>query len=199
VNKMIVTIHQPEHFPYEGFFQKMRESDLFIVLDNVKFRKNYFQNRNKFLSKKGEEEWFGVAVPKNSNSLLINEITPVDDRINNWKSKTIKQISNNFSIDITDVYDQEKLIEINMSSIVWCRNKLKIETPMLYASSLNVVGEKSDLLLNICKEVNATTYLSGPSGKDYLDQEIFRQNNIKVDFFNPVVKNYYSMIYNILS
>jgi len=196
---MIVTIHQPEHFPYEGFFQKMRESDLFIVLDNVKFRKNYFQNRNKFLSKKGEEEWFGVAVPKNSNSLLINEITPVDDRINNWKSKTIKQISNNFSIDITDVYDQEKLIEINMSSIVWCRNKLKIETPMLYASSLNVVGEKSDLLLNICKEVNATTYLSGPSGKDYLDQEIFRQNNIKVDFFNPVVKNYYSMIYNILS
>jgi len=196
---MIVTIHQPEHFPYEGFFQKMRESDLFIVLDNVKFRKNYFQNRNKFLSKKGEEEWFGVAVPKNSNSLLINQITPVDDRINNWKSKTIKQISNNFSIDITDVYDQKKLIEINMRSIVWCRNKLKIETPMLYASSLNVVGEKSDLLLNICKEVNATTYLSGPSGKDYLDQEIFRQNNIKVDFFNPVVKNYYSMIYNILS
>ena len=196
---MKIAIHQPEHFPYEGFFQKMRESDLFIILDNVKFRKNYFQNRNKFLSKKGEEEWFGVAVPKNSNSLFINKIVPVDNKINNWKSKTIKQIFNNFSTDLTRIYDQEKLIEINMSSIEWCRNKLKIETPMLYASSLNVVGEKSDLLLSICKEVNATTYLSGPSGKDYLEQEIFRCNNIKVDFFNPVVKNYYSMIYNILN
>ena len=47
---MVVTIHQPEHFPYGGFFQKMAASDLFIILDNVNYRKNYYQNRNKLLN-----------------------------------------------------------------------------------------------------------------------------------------------------
>ena len=65
---MKITIHQPEHFPYMGFFQKMKEADLFVVLDNVKFRKNYFQNRNKFKNKNDMDEWFGVSVPKKSTS-----------------------------------------------------------------------------------------------------------------------------------
>ena len=54
---MVVTIHQPEHFPYEGFFQKMEASELFIILDNVNYRKNYFQNRNKLLNNNDVEEW----------------------------------------------------------------------------------------------------------------------------------------------
>ena len=42
---MKVTIHQPEHFPYEGFFQKVSTADLFVVLDNVKFRKKLFSKQ----------------------------------------------------------------------------------------------------------------------------------------------------------
>ena len=84
-----------------------------------------------------------------------------------------------------------------MESIKWCRNKLKIQTPMVFASELNVVGSKSELLLNICRKTNATTYLSGPSGKDYLDIQMFKNHNINVEFFNPQVENYYSMLYNI--
>ena len=71
---MIVSIHQPEHFPYLGFFQKMKESDLFIILDNVKFKKNNFQNRNRFLNSNGEEEWFTVPVEKKANSKLIKDV-----------------------------------------------------------------------------------------------------------------------------
>ena len=67
---MVITIHQPEHFPYEGFFQKMEASELFIILDNVNYRKNYFQNRNKFPNKSGEEEWFTVPGEKKATSLF---------------------------------------------------------------------------------------------------------------------------------
>ena len=49
---MKITIHQPEHFPYMGFFQKMESADLFVILDDVQYTKNNFQNRNKFLNKK---------------------------------------------------------------------------------------------------------------------------------------------------
>ena len=62
---------------------------------------------------------------------------------------------------------------------------------------LGVKGSKTSLLVNICKEVEATSYLSGPSGIDYLDLDKFERENIKVEFFKPTVKNYYSMIQNI--
>jgi len=58
-----------------------------------------------------------------------------------------------------------------------------------------VYGTKSELLANIVKELKGTTYLSGPSGKDYLNKKYF--NNIKVNFFEPKVNNYYSTLYNI--
>jgi hypothetical protein len=194
---VIVTIHQPEHFPYEGFFQKMDCADLFIVLDCVKYRKNYFQNRNKFLNKQGSEEWFGVSVPKSSTSKMIKDVVTVDNSLNHWRKKVIKKISHNLKMDATSIYEHEKLIDINMRSIEWCRERMNITTPIIYASSLGVTGSKTDLLLDICKRTEASIYLSGPSGKDYLELEKFKTSNIKVDFFSPQVKNYYSMLYNL--
>ena len=66
---------------------------------------------------------------------------------------------------------------------------------MVFASKLNVKGTKSELLANLVKQMNGTTYLSGPSGKDYLDLKYFK--NIKVNYFEPKVDNYYSTLYNI--
>jgi hypothetical protein len=195
---MIVTIHQPEHFPYEGFFKKMKNSDLFVVLDNVKYKKNDFQNRNRFINTAGSDEWFGVSVPKKSTSLNINEVVVLDNKLNQWRKKVVNKINYNFGIDMSEIYNFSKLIDINMASIIWCRKKLEIETPMVLASELSVQGRKSNLLLDICKKTNASTYLSGPSGVNYLDTELFKKQKIKVEFFNQKVKNYYSMLYNIM-
>ena len=87
---MIVSIHQPEHFPYLGFFQKMQKSDLFVILDNVKFKKNNFQNRNRFLNKSGNDEWFTIPVEKKANSKLIRDVKVSEDY--GWK----KKLKNNF-------------------------------------------------------------------------------------------------------
>ena len=53
---MKITAHQPEHFPYIGFFQKMKAADIFVVLDDVQYTKGNFQNRNKFQNKNKDEE-----------------------------------------------------------------------------------------------------------------------------------------------
>ena len=142
---MKVTIHQPEHFPYMGFFQKMSEADLFIVLDNVKFRKNYFQNRNKLLNKSGNEEWFTVPVEKKASSKIIRDV---------------------------------------------------LTNTMAFASDFDVTGSKSQLLANLIHAVGGKHYISGPSGKDYLDMSCFK--GIEVSFFQPKVKNYYSSLYNVV-
>jgi hypothetical protein len=192
---MRITIHQPEHFPYMGFFQKMKAADTFVVLDNVKFRKNYFQNRNKFKNKQGESEWFGVSVPKKSTSSLIRDVVPIDSTINNWNKKVVSKLKHNFNLDFSDIYERSTLLEINMASIEWARQKLNITNEIVFASQLNVNGSRSELLANICKNLGATTYISGPSGKEYLDLKYF--DDINVEFFEPKVENYYSCIYNI--
>lgn len=190
----VVTIHQPEHFPYMGFFQKMEKADLFVILDNVNYRKNYFQNRNKFLNSNGVEEWFSVPVEKGSTNKWIKEV-----KVNNnlpWKKKLLNKLYCNFKHDFSNIYDSDDLIEINMRSIHWAREQLNIKTPIVYASMLAVDGSKSELLANICKETNATQYLSGPSGRDYLEKDYF--DGIDITYHNPSVDNYYSSIQNIL-
>ena len=79
---MIVTIHQPMHFPYMGFFQKMKSADLFILLDDVQFSKNdkySFYNRNKFKNSSGSDEWFTVPVEKRANKKLIKDVLISED------------------------------------------------------------------------------------------------------------------------
>ena len=189
---MVVTIHQPEHFPYMGYFQKMKSADLFIILDNVNYRKNYFQNRNKLLNKNNVEEWFTIQVEKEATSKQIKDVKVVDGP---WRKKIIKKLEQNLGVNLKHIYDYDNLIDINISSIKYCREKLDITTPMVFASKLNVKGTKSELLANLVKQIKGTTYLSGPSGKDYLDLKYFK--NIKVNYFKPKVNNYYSTLYNI--
>tara|TARA_A100001201_G_scaffold8440_1_gene12906 strand:+ start:752 stop:1327 length:576 start_codon:yes stop_codon:yes gene_type:complete len=189
---MVITIHQPEHFPYMGYFQKMKSADLFIILDNVNYRKNYFQNRNKLLNKNNVEEWFTIQVEKEATSKQIKDVKVVDGP---WRKKIIKKLEQNLGVNLKHIYDYDNLIDININSIKYCREKLNITTPMVFASKLNVKGTKSELLANLVKQMNGTTYLSGPSGKDYLDLKYFK--NIKVNYFEPKVDNYYSTLYNI--
>jgi len=170
----------------------MEASELFIILDNVNYRKNYFQNRNKFLNKNEVEEWFTVQVEKGATSKHIKDVKVVDGP---WRKKIVKKLEQNFGVNLEHIYAHDKLIDINIKSIEFIREILNINTPMIYASKLDVKGTKSELLANLVKRMNGTTYLSGPSGKDYLDLNYF--NDIKVKYFEPKVDNCYSTLYNI--
>lgn len=59
---MRVTIHQPEHLPWLGFFHKMAFCDVYVLLDNVQFTKNNYQNRNRLIDEKGTVYWSTVPV-----------------------------------------------------------------------------------------------------------------------------------------
>jgi len=190
---MVISIHQPEHFPYMGYFQKMAQADMFVILDNVNYRKNYYQNRNRFLNTNGVEEWFSIPVEKDATKKWIKDV--VVNNSQNWRKKLLTKLNQNFKLDLEYIYDSSNLLEINTRSIEWGRDKLGIKVPMVNASDLGVSGNKSELLANICNKLNATKYISGPSGKDYLELSYF--NGIEVEFFSPKVDNYFSSLYNL--
>jgi len=187
---MIITIHQPLHFPYLGFFQKMKAADIFVMLDDVKFCKNEFYNRNKFRNKQGVDEWFTVPVEGKANSKLIKDVNIAQDF--GWKKKLLKQMNYNFGGDFSEIYDHKKIIDVNIDSIEYCRRKLNIDNEIIYSSEMNIKGVKSERLANICKQLGATEYISGPFGKNYLDTRVF--GDIKVSYFKPDVSHHYTTL-----
>lgn len=85
VIKPVITIHQPEHMPWLGFFNKMLKSEIFVILDNVQFEKNNYQNRNRILGNNGAQ-WLNVPTEtKGHMDKTIREIKIANTTQPNWK------------------------------------------------------------------------------------------------------------------
>ncbi len=200
---MIVAIHQPEHLPWLGFLHKASFSDCLIILDNVQYRKNYFQNRNRIRTASGDC-WVTVPIKKHELSRLINQIEITN--INNWTEKYWKTINMNYCkaphfqkyrhyFETLLQTPWNRLIDINMEVIRYLFEMFGVNPQLILASSLtNARGTSGELLLSLCKEVGAKQYLSGISGREYLDETLFKTENIKVqyqEFYHPIYKQVY--------
>lgn len=204
---MIVTIHQPEHMPWLGFFDKMRRAELFVFLDNVQYRHKYFQNRNRIRSSNGET-WLNVPVlTKGKREQLINEVE-IDTREVRWRQKCWASISLNYQKApyfegyrdfFQDLYEKEwhLLSDLNEFIISYIIRELGLTVKLVKASELQVSGIGERLILDICKEVGAKTYISGVSGIGGRGREFeseFSKEGIEViyqEFYHPIYKQVY--------
>lgn len=189
---MRVAISQPEHFPYLGYFQKMCACDLFVILDDVQFSgPRSFQNRNRYINSNGEYTWFTVPVKKGAYFEIITDVEVSKD--DKWRKKLERRLRYDLKFQAFDrIYNYEKLVEINMASIDYCREVFGIKIPMIKSSQLSVVGEKADRIYNICKKLGATTYVAGLGSIDYMQTADFK--DINVQYFQPIIPNYESSI-----
>lgn len=191
--KKLVTIHQPETFPYPGFFNKMMLSDEFIILDNVQFKKNNYQNRNRIIHE-GNPKWitFPVDMTHRLESTIMD--TKFADTVD-WKSRNIKVLEDAYKFSpYFDVHmpvleamireSTDNLIDFNMAAINYIRKCLDITTPMICASGMPVESHKSELVFDLCVASKADIYLSGAGGRDYLDTAKFKEAGIQVYYQN---------------
>lgn len=196
---MRVGIHQPMYLPWLGLFDRIHRCDLFVLLDNVPYSKNYFLNRNK-IKIKGGFTWLTVPVLTKGNfGQLIKDVEI--DNTDKWKERHWKSIYfsykkaayfSKYADFFENIYNREwtKLAELNEELLNYISESLRIKTPIIRASTLNADGKKEELILNICKELKADEYLSGPDGKNYLNMELWEKNNIHVDFQQYVHPTY---------
>ena len=199
---MIVTIHQPEHLPWLGFFDKVSHVNMYVLLDNVQFRKNYFQNRNRIRTQNGFT-WLTVPVMTRGLSLqAINEIA-IDNRTNpRWRQKIWTTLEQSYGRAeywkeherfFEQVYGKEwtSLCDLNEALIRYLLDAFSINVKIVKASDLGVAGKGSELLLNICRELKADIYFSGISGRDYLHLSQFSSSSIEVrfqEFHHPIYR-----------
>lgn len=185
-----VSIHQPQYIPWVPFFDKILQSDIFVFLDNVQFQNNGIQNRNQIKGSQGPI-WLTLPVKHNFGQRIC------DTRITDTRvaSKHLKSIEINYKK--ASCYDEvfalisealdcktDNLSQICCKSVIMLLDYLGYRGEIYKSSELGTEGKSNELLINICKEVNADIYISGQGGKDYLDLESFKRSKIQVVFQN---------------
>ena len=193
---MIAAIHQPQYLPWLGYFDKIDKADLFCVLDNVQFKKNEWQNRNRIKTAQG---WQWVSVPvKHRFPQTIQEVEI--NNLVNWRRKHLQSLITNYKRApffqeyiwfFEELYAKEwtSLADLNIHIIENLCGLLDLQAERSLASSLSLREDPTDRLIDICKALGADAYLSGKDGITYMDLERFKANGIRVavqNFVHPV-------------
>ncbi|MFB3143731.1 MAG: WbqC family protein [Candidatus Methylomirabilales bacterium] len=188
---MRVAVHQPQYLPWLGYFDKIDQVDCFVLLDDVQFKKNEWQNRNRIKTAAGWQ-WLTVPVLHRSfqriSEVRINPTVP-------WARKHLQALISNYTsapfFDLhrpffDDIYARAwgALLDLNMVTITYLVEALRIRTKLVMASSLPLPAEleATERLVAICQALEADTYLSGAGGRGYLDLTRFEEAGIRVLF-----------------
>jgi hypothetical protein len=193
---VLVTIHQPEHLPWAGYFSKADVADAMVILDVVQYRKNYFQNRNRVLGPNGPT-WVVVPVLTKGHTSSELRHLQINDGDRRWRDKYWRTLEMSYARHlhfdehaswIRSWLDErwDLLVPLNVTLIRGLFEALGITTPLRFASEMPAPVTEglsgSSLLLSICRALGADGYLSGLHGKEYLDEDLFREAGISVAY-----------------
>lgn len=191
---MRVAIHQPHYLPWLGLIDKIDRSDLFVHLDHVQYERRGWQNRN-YIAAKGDPVMLTVPVVQHSRGELIKD--KQIDTTQGWIEKHRRAIAHfcyrnapywpEVGQDIVGIYDREwsNLTELAITSTDLILKQFGVNTPCVRSSELGeFAGQKSELIAQIAVKVGATTMLSGDGARGYMNEEIFRELGITLEWQN---------------
>jgi hypothetical protein len=187
---MIVAVHQPQYLPWLGYFDKINRADIFVLLDNVQFKKNEWQNRNRIKTANGRQ-WLTVPVmykyPQLINEVEINNKDKWQHRqrqaiISNYKKAPYWSLLEEFFEEIFSSKWQY-ISQLNIHVVKRLAELLGITTPIHIVSELGEFPEDPDeRLIALTRHFNADTYLAGGGGKGYMNMEKYAERGIEVIF-----------------
>ncbi len=200
---MICSAHQPHYLPWLGYCDKIARSDVFVLLDNVQYKRREFQNRSRVRTASG---WGWLTVPvlqhgKREQLFREVEIDPTSDwRRAHWA--TLKQHYGGaphwggLSVFLEKFYAAKwrTLFDLCDFFLRDTLRRLDIRTRVVRESELGTGGLKTDRIAQVCAAVGADTYLSGPGAKAYLDEALLSARGVRVAwqaFVHPVYPQRY--------
>ncbi len=189
---MIVAIHQPQYLPWLGYFDKMDRADAFCHLDNVQFKKNEWQNRNRIRTADG---WQWLTVPVIHRFPQTIDAVEIDNR-KPWAKKHLRALAVHYGgapfFDdhipfFRETYGRtwQRLADLNIHIIDYIRKAMGMrEKPVVRASDPALINEPDPTgrLIDICRHFKADAYLSGQDGARYMDMPAFQRNGLDVMF-----------------
>ena len=201
---MILSGHQPNYWPYPGLFGKILKSDAFMYVTEVQFEKKSWQKRNRVRTKEG---WTYIQVPtvtKGKYSQNISEV--VIDNTMDWRSKTMRTISllygkapyfSLYKDFLEDLYakEWEYLSDLDIYIMNYILKELCIDTPIYYDKDYLLHGQKTEMLVSMCKATNCDTYLSNLGSRAYVELSTFTNNGLNHKYIDYVGQEYKQQFY----
>lgn len=190
---MIVAAHQPHYLPWLGYLDKLSKADVFVVMDDLQYEAQNFQNRQRVKLNNGVS-WLTVPLEKGAQADRIcdKRIAHGGSAREHWQRRTWLTLVTHYgkaphwaayADELHDLYTRrwERLVELDLHVLGLARRWLGITGPVLQSSSLGLVGHKTDRIIDLCRKVGARVYLSGRGGStEYLDVEALRRAGIAV-------------------
>src|SRR3990170_7183446 len=188
-----VVISQPTYLPWLGYFYIMNEADTYVFLDDVQFERRSWQFRNRI---KSPTKWIWLTVPTHHKGLC--QIKDVEiDNTKPWTRKHWNALKacygkapffELYSPFFQSVYETEwiMLADLNIHIITYLASQIGLRPAFVRSSQLDVGGKRTELLLNICKILNADRYVSSIGAKEYMIEDdfenLFKNEGITVEF-----------------
>tara|TARA_B100001123_G_scaffold450814_2_gene624045 strand:- start:12873 stop:13580 length:708 start_codon:yes stop_codon:yes gene_type:complete len=193
-----IMIRQPGYMPNIGFFKKIEYSDIFVFLDDTQFSKDSFDNRNK-IKTKSTSKWISVPLKRPVFKKKLNQVIISYDT--DWIKSHTDLIYQNYKDapyfssywnEIKKILEQKSnlLIDLNLNLISYFLKILQINTTTIKSSELKITNTKTQRLIDICAQLNASCYISGIGGKNYVDESLFKNSDIKLTYENSIHPNY---------
>jgi hypothetical protein len=192
LNQRVVSIHQPNFLPWLGYFDKILKSDVFIFLDDVQVPKKgaSWSNRSQILIG-GRPQWITVPISRTKGLQRLNE---VEINALKWQKSIEETIRMAYSrapyfVETMSVlvevfsFETQRLSDWNRNAVQTILKHLGKPLPEIrLSSSLGVQSVSTQRLCELVESVDGTIYMSGNGSMGYLDENLFKQRNIKLTF-----------------
>jgi hypothetical protein len=197
-----VAIHQPNFFPWLGYFDKIGRVDVFIILDDVQYQKTggTWSNRVKVLIN-GESNWLTAPVDRSfSGTRAINEM--VFSTKENWRVKVLKTLVSTYRrapcfeqafalLEPLILNQVENVAEYNTHAIVSLADAIGLPHGVVTRSSnLDIESTATQRLVDLTKSVGGESYLCGGGAVGYQEDEVFTNSGLSLVYQKFVPQPY---------
>ena len=188
-----VAILQSNYIPWKGYFDLIASVDEFILYDDMQYTRRDWRNRNQIKSPQGVQ-WLTIPVQVKSKYDQKIKDTTIDSV--GWAKTHWKTLEQNYkrAPHFDDVAQWVKPIYVaasdthistlNRKFIVAICDYLDIKTVITNSWDYCLIDGKTGRLADICKQAGAGEYISGPSAKNYLEESLFSDMNIKLTWMD---------------
>jgi hypothetical protein len=189
----VVGIHQPNFLPWLGYFDKIRQADVFVLLDDAQFPKKgaTWTNRVRMLVS-GAPAWVTVPIKRGYHGTReVREIRIDDSRP--WREKTVRTLEQSYgrapcADEVVPLVrelleeDMELLAELNERGIRRLAGGLGLtdRTRLVRSSELGVGTTATERLIDLVRAVDGAIYLSGAGAGGYQDESLFAHAGIEL-------------------
>jgi WbqC-like protein family len=187
-----VAIVQSNYVPWRGYFDLIASVDEFVLLDDVQYTRRDWRNRNRIKTSQGTR-W--LTIPVQVSGRYTQSIAETNVAEEEWAAEHWTTVSQSYrhaagfeeaAPFVQPLYASvpgPSLSEVNRHFLAAFCERLEIATPLTRSHDYGPEGTKTARLLDICRKAEATTYVSGPSAKDYLEEDAFAAHGIAVEWF----------------